>query len=58
MYNKNLLKLKIQSDLLGNPRVGLVAGRVYFDILITHIILKVDCIGPQRKNNAKSVEFG
>ena len=54
MYNKNLLKLKIQSDLLGNPRVGLVAGRVYFNVLITHIILKVDYIGPQRKKSVQS----
>ena len=38
----------------GNLRVGLIAGRVYFDAWITQIILEVDCIGPQRK---KSVEF-
>ena len=47
MYNENHLKLEIQSVLLGNPRVELVTGRVYFDSLITHIILKVDWIGPQ-----------
>ena len=45
-YIKNLLKIEIQSVLLGNPRVELVAYRVYFDDLITHIILKVDWIGP------------
>ena len=49
MYNKNHLKLEIRSVLLGYSRVGLVAGRVYFNDLITHIILKVDWIGPQRK---------
>ena len=31
--------------------VGLVAGRVYFDELITQISLKVDWIGPQRKKS-------
>ena len=51
MYNETHLKFEIQSVLLGNPRVGLVSGRVYFDALITHIILKVDCIGPQRKKS-------
>ena len=48
-YIENLLKIEIESVLLGNPRVRLVAGRVYFDALITQIILKVDWIGPQRK---------
>ena len=38
---KNHLKLQIQSVLLGNLGMGLVAGRVYFDELITHISLKV-----------------
>ena len=47
-YIENLLKVEIQSVLLGNPRVGLVASRVYFDALITQISLKVDWIGPQR----------
>ena len=31
--------------------MGLVAGRVYFDALITQISLKVDWIGPQRKKS-------
>ena len=48
---ENLLKVEIQSVLLGNPRVVLVAGRVYFDALITQISLKVDWIGPQRKKS-------
>ena len=48
---KNLLKLEIQSVPLGNSRVGLVAGRVYFDELITQIILKTDWIGPERKKS-------
>ena len=51
MYIENLLKIKIQSVLLGNPRVGLVASRVYFNALITQISLKVDWIGPQRKKS-------
>ena len=50
-YIENLLKVEIQSVLLGNPQMGLVAGRVYFDALITQIILKVDWIGPQRKKS-------
>ena len=50
-YIENLLKVEIQSVLLGNPRVGLVAGRVYFDALIIQISLKVDWIGPQRKKS-------
>ena len=51
MYIENLLKIKIQSVLLGNPQMGLVAGRVYFNALITQISLKVDWIGPQRKKS-------
>ena len=51
MYHQNHLKLEIESVLLGHPRVGFVAGRVYFDDLITQIILKVDRIGPQRKKS-------
>ena len=47
--NKSSCALKIQSVLLGNPQLGLVTGRVYFDELITSIVLKVDWIGPQRK---------
>ena len=46
---KYIEKIKIHSVLLGNPRVKLVARRVYFDELITQIILGVDWIGPQRK---------
>ena len=42
MYIENLLKIEIQSALLGNPRVELVASRVCFDELITQIILGVD----------------
>ena len=51
MYIENLLKVEIQSVLLGNLRVGLVASRVYFNALITQISLKVDWIGPQRKKS-------
>ena len=51
MYTENLLKIEIQSALLGNPRVGLVASRVCFDELITQIILGVDWIGSQRKKS-------
>ena len=49
IYIKNHFKLKIRSVLLGNPRVRLVASRVYFDDLIIQISLKVDRISPQRK---------
>ena len=49
IYIENHFKLKIRSVLLGNPRVGLVASRVYFDDLIIQISLKVNWIGPQRK---------
>ena len=49
IYIENHFKLKIRSGLLGNPRVGLVASRVYFDDLIIQISLKVDWIGPQCK---------
>ena len=51
MYNESHLKFEIQSVLLENLRVRLVVGRVYFDALITQIILKVDYIGPQRKKS-------
>ena len=55
---KNLLKLEIQSVPLGNFRVGLVAGRVYFDELITQIILKTDWIAPRTQEvSVIRVEF-
>ena len=43
--------IEIQSVLMENPRMGLVAGHVHFDEFFTQNILRVDWIGPQRKKS-------